>query len=230
MTGCVLIIDGPIGAGKSTLAASIEAYCAARGRRVVVFRERIEASFLRLMIDSTAHRFAFQAAVLVQKIAVLEHAITHATRTGALVVVDRGLMGDYGFAQMHRDAGHISEREWQVYTSLLHAAPAGTCKPSLMHDPTQATQGEPACAIKSALLVLEPAAALERMRQRNNAAEVGGYDLAYFTRLHAIYGDLFFDDDALVRFDVSSHTTLVNGRLPDAVVERFFAALGLSAE
>lgn len=228
MTGSLLIIDGPIGVGKSTLGASIVAYCEARGRRALLFREQIEPEFLELMLSSKQHLFAFQAAVLVQKVATLKHAVSIAALTGALVIVDRGPVGDYGFAMMHRDAGHISEREWTVYTSLLRQAPASAvCSRVVREACGLADNSASPCPIKTVLLTADPDAALERMRARNNKAEITTYDLAYFARLHAIYSTLFADSGA-VHVDCSrQHTVDANGLLDDSVVQQFFATIGL---
>ena len=227
MSGDVVVVDALVGAGKSTLTKSIKSWCEKRGRRVAVFREVIAPEFLNLMLSDPKYLFAFQAGTILQKAALIEHAVRFATITGALVIVDRGMIGDFGFALMHYEAGRIDEREWQAYTSIVRTANAPGIESVAMRKACQLSSVvKPRCNFKTVWLSVDPSTAMDRMRARNNPIEVSSYDLAFFARLHSIYSQLFACGEAQV-VDFSPHATVVDSTLPDEFVEQFLRQIGI---
>lgn len=127
--GALLVIEGHIGSGKSTLGAMLVQYAHEAGLRAVFMPECFPADLLTSFIEwNEAHAavttarnpfaFPFQMAMLDERQKTYLRALEYADK-GYLVVIDRSLPGDYVFALANRDA--FTDEEWTQYEIKMHA-------------------------------------------------------------------------------------------------------------
>lgn len=160
MAGKVIVIEGIIAAGKTTLIRDLERRLKERGERVIVKEEKVNTLLLSLYItDMERYAFSFQVIMLNQRLSILRQAQSLKER-GYTVLVDRGLVGDLAFAKMEK--GYFTKEERRCYFSMLKA------------------RERPDRVI---YLSVEPEVAMERLRARGNESEVAGYTLEYLRDL-----------------------------------------------
>ncbi len=211
--GKIYILEGSVGAGKSSLAKASMQYAEqlfGKGTRVAVMRESVNERFLRHCIaDPKLYALPFQICMARDRIETMQTAQRYA-REGYVVLVDRGLPGDITFAHMHAAAGNIDTDQLQLYYShLLHGMPRLVPSSLVGGDAGRARLGAECnsfgpvdiCCDKSderpddkyiadAVIVylhVTPEQARTRVQRRGNAAEIAGYDDAYFRSLHDEY-------------------------------------------
>lgn len=211
--GRVFILEGSVGAGKSSLALATKKYSEeifGKGARVAVIREGVNDLFLgRCIADPARYALPFQICMARDRIEAMRVARMYA-HEGYIVLVDRGLPGDITFARMHHAFGNISDDDLRLYFShLLHGMPhfvplpffgdrvgwEGLCRDNKAYWPvnvecdTGLTYRRPSSETLDVIVYLHvtPAQARARVERRGNAAEVAGYDEKYFTALHDHY-------------------------------------------
>jgi len=222
--GCVMVVEGSISAGKSTLCQSILAHAEqlfGAGVHVDVLLESVDQTFLEAYIaDKRRWAFDFQVYMARNRVETMRRAEQLAAR-GHIVIVDRGLPGDLTFARMHRTQGNFSDVEWSIYASVMRDAypqflpvslfdgagtdsGASTHATSAMMHMTNYSSSARAAAHKADVCILylktTPECALRRLKQRADEAEVAGYSLDYFRQLCAAY------DHTIDAFRRSGHT------------------------
>lgn len=191
--GKIVIVEGLIGAGKSKLCESIEAYTAVCGRKIcLVIQEKICPQLLDLYLgDMKRNAFSFQVIVARDRCESMRTAV-RAARAGLLVLLDRGLPGDMAFASMQHKLGIMSEQEYDVYCHLVaDSHPQFVPKQfGLISNGDVVDRQAEGIDVHILYLQCTPQAAFARMRLRNNASEVGSYKLAYFEDLCAAYDEV----------------------------------------
>jgi deoxyadenosine/deoxycytidine kinase len=166
--GNVIVLEGPIGVGKSTLGKSLSMYLSRLGLPVKFFPEFVNNSLLELYLsDMKKYAYAFQVIIARERLQIYRDA-SNFSNTGGISIIDRSLIGDYTFALMQREKGYINDDEWAVYLNLIR------------HDP----DCEPYVTL---FLECDPKQAFSRMRKRNNSSEVKGYSIEYFEDLNNAY-------------------------------------------
>ena len=192
--GKIVIVEGLVGSGKSTLCQSVRKHIdvlTSDYDRCVVLRERICSALLDMYIgDMQRYAFPFQVIMVRDRCEDMRTAMREA-EAGALVLLDRGLPGDMAFALLQHEQGIMSDKEFSVYLELLHASHPHFV-PTLIdpqHAPSPAQDAKPGDGISIEILYLrcQPQIAFERMRKRNIKSEVDGYTEAYFENLNAAY-------------------------------------------
>lgn len=212
MSGRIFILEGSVGAGKSSLAEATLAYAKTLfddDTQIAIVRESVNEMFLqRCIADPKRFALPFQICMARDRIEAMRTARGYA-RKGYVVLVDRGLPGDITFARMHHASGNISDEDLRLYFShLLHGMPyfvphsfiggadgwdelcreAKTYRPvNIKCDPPQKYNVEFDTPEVIVYLHVTPAQARARVERRGNAAEVAGYDEKYFTSLHDQY-------------------------------------------
>ncbi len=169
--GQIIVLEGLIGVGKTTLGHSLETYFKKIGLKARFFPEFKNEQLLGQYInDMDKYSYTFQIAMLMARIETYQQAHEFSEQ-GGISIIDRSLPGDYTFASMQKSKGRFTKDEWQVYNSLI---PRGL--------------PEPNCIV---MLECSPENAFKRMQKRGELAEVSGYTLEYFQELDTHYQETF---------------------------------------
>lgn len=169
LRGAILIIEGTIAAGKSTLSQKLYNFIKKVGIPVKFFEEEVDPIMLDLFLsDMQKYAFAFQMHMLVQRQKAYLQAIQFSREKNAICIMDRSLYGDYAFAMMHADKGNISEKEFKAYESVMASTP--------LPEPSN-------------ILYLEvtPETAMQRIQARNRGKEAETYTIDYLHDLDVNY-------------------------------------------
>ena len=173
----VILIEGSIGCGKSSLVDALAAYLTTvlGMRNVKTAPEDVRAPFLAYFIANAATRaFAFQMTMKVKRKQQQLLAHMQCAYEGATLISDRSEAGDAAFALMHHLDGNISAEEMVVYDD----------EGSDVHYET------PLVAI---YLVASEATLKNRIAQRNRPGETAFYthaDPTYLARLECAYEEV----------------------------------------
>jgi deoxyadenosine/deoxycytidine kinase len=174
MYGPIVWVEGPIAAGKTTLSKQI-----AEALNLRPLFEPVESNpYLELFYkDPKSCAFAMQIHLLHCRYAMQQIAAFEATMNGGYsgAVLDRGMPGDRVFARLHREAGNITELEWQTYERAYNTMVCTLIPPSVI-----------------VYLDVEPEVALERVKNRKRGAE-SGMSLDYLRDLRKGYMDLLVE-------------------------------------
>lgn len=194
LRGNIIILEGLIGVGKSTLGACLYQFLLNCGIESKWFNEPINDKLLKLYIsDMNKYAFSFQTIVARERLNIYKEAVKW-SKKGFVVFIDRSLIGDMSFAIMQRNKGYISTKEFEVYLNLIS-------------DQVQ----EPHCTL---FLDCSPKVAWERMKERGQKEEVSGYSLAYFEDLNRAYSEAF-NRSEIKRLSINweEKQPIVNGQL-----------------
>ena len=201
LVGCLMAVEGIIGAGKTTCGESLNCYLIKKGLRAKFFREQVNTDYLELYIgDMKNNAFGFQMNTLTRRAEIYTEALNFA-KSGGNAILDRTLTGDVAFALMQKNKKTFSDVQWQVYSKTVNKIDV-----------------EP----PSIIVYLETTAteAFDRMKERGNASETKGYTLKYFKDLKKVY-DLVMTEvstnNQVLRLDWSEKTVLVDKKLDDDV-------------
>ena len=117
--GRILVLEGLIGVGKSTLGRSLFRYFKKKGIDVHWMPEPINEKLLKLYLSNMQkYAFPFQVIVARERIQIYREAARLAEQ-GKFVIIDRGLPGDLAFAYMQKTKGFFTEEEFGVYLGLI---------------------------------------------------------------------------------------------------------------
>ena len=220
LKGRCLIIEGNVGAGKSTLTAYVAAYC----RDVLhlsgscALAEDMRPELLRYFVgDQQRRAFATQLAMMFKRKGTEQRAADHlAQHRDACVVMDRSMAGDHAFARMHWRAGRISDEERDVYDVEANA----------LHFLTPLLAVWLRNDVETTLKA--------RIRERNRPAETQFYlvdEPDYLAKLECAYAETMTPAELgcpVVSVDWNAHVE--GGALTDAHVEDFLARVCLTLE
>lgn len=167
--GSIIIFEGIIGAGKTTISSSLTDLLKRVNIPVQFFDEKVDPHMLRLFLsDMKRYAFTFQMYMLVERQKIYMKAVDFARIQGGVSIVDRSLHGDLAFASLHHEYGNITDEEWKAYTSVL----TGTTLP------------QPSNII---FLEVTPEVALNRIKSRNREGEASTYTTGYLYDLDINY-------------------------------------------
>lgn len=168
LPGSIITLEGLIGAGKSTLGIALESYLKSIGLEAKFFPEYVCKPLLNQYIaNMPKYAYPFQI-IMLQKRFEIYHRAHEYSLTGGIAIVDRSLIGDYTFAKMQHDSGHISDSEMEVYLEIM--------------------RGEKTIEPTSIIyLDCKPDIAFNRMINRGIISEQNGYQLKYFIELNTAY-------------------------------------------
>ena len=177
MNNPVVWVEGIIGSGKSTLT-----YTLAKALDLRALMEPVDSNpyLEKFYEDPKRHAFPMQIDLLHRRYAMQKLAAFEATTEGGHrgAILDRGLPGDRVFAKLHRNAGNMSQLEWETYERAYMIMSCSLIPPSLL-----------------IYLDVEPEIALRRIQTRARDAE-SGMDLEYLRSLRAGYLDLLVEIEA----------------------------------
>jgi deoxyadenosine/deoxycytidine kinase len=171
LRGCIFVLEGLIGVGKSTLGKSLETTLNDVGVSATFLAEFVSSDLLEQYIsDMGKYAYTFQMIMLCKRLEIYREAQRRA-KQGEVVFVDRSLVGDYVFALLHSRCGNLSEEEFQIYQAMLHSE-----KPI-----------EPTTTL---FLQADVPTCISRAAKRGRKSE-DAYDTKYFEALSSTYDEVF---------------------------------------
>lgn len=198
LRGNLIILEGIISAGKTTLGKSLLKFLTKNGIKCIFFVEQVNKELLDLYIKNMGkYAFSFQVIVARERVNILKNAI-ELCKDGNICIIDRGLLGDISFARMQYDKNNLNDEEWNVYNKLVKYEKFS----------------EPDCTL---FLDCNIDTAFERLLDRNNKNEVEGYTKEYFEDLNNSYNKTLeeFNLKNLVKIDWNDRKNIVDGYLTE---------------
>lgn len=177
--GCIIVLEGGIAFGKSTLAEAMKALLERQGYSVEILVEPLNMDFLELYKrDKDKYAFPFQCVMARERCQVYQQAL-RLTQQGKIVIMDRSLLGDVAFATMFNNQKMYTADEWHVYNSLIGLVDAKGASKSIDKD------FMPEATV--VYLDVTPENAFQRMLERGIETEVSSYTPEYFENLDRAY-------------------------------------------
>ncbi len=168
LRGTILVIEGSIGTGKSTLGRSLEKYLLEAGLNAKYYPEYINALFLEQYLKNMkAYAYPFQMFTVLKRLEIYREGYK-LTLTGGIAIIDRSLLGDRTFAKMLHRLKFITDEEWIVYNEVL----------------SNEAYPEPDYIL---YLDCTPKTSYLRMINRGIKSETSGYTIEYFEKLDKEY-------------------------------------------
>lgn len=206
--GIVLILEGLIGTGKTTLGKSLEAYFIKAGIKCKFFTEYKNDDLLNMYLrDKEKYAFHFQSIMIIKRIEIYKEAMDF-SKQGGLAIVDRGIMGDMAFAKMQFDNSYFTDEEYKVYKSLIKKE-----KLQVAHI--------------TVFLKTEPEVAFERMKNRGNEEEKKSYSLNYFQELEKAHLEVFKNniEISVTEFDWNEEKQISYSHLNENTIRNFLNSI-----
>lgn len=190
--GSLIIVEGLIGVGKTTLGSILHDLLSEGDRKVRFFPEYVNGPLLNQYIgDMKKYAYGFQLVMMSRRLETYKDALSFCARTGGVAIVDRSILGDTAFARMQHECGNISSSEWTIYNEILR----------LEEDHLPPSQ-----AVRYLFLQCPPEEALRRIHIRGFKEEVSGYTLGYLQDLERAYSASLHRAPNLLTLDWSSPT------------------------
>ena len=115
MSGSITVVEGNVGAGKTTFIKALSAYLG----DVVVYYEPIFPEYLNLYLGNIPrYAFVFQSMMIQARINIFGNAMRDVNE-GKYVIIDRSIYGDMAFAQMQIKEGYFTAEEETTYNTLV---------------------------------------------------------------------------------------------------------------
>ena len=177
----IIIIEGLIGSGKTSLGKYLEKLYTTFGKDVKLFVENVDQQLLELYLSNQEkYAFTFQSVVAVQKLDIMKQAV-ELSKKGTTVIIDRGICGDMAFVEMLKERHCFNDEELLIYFNMLKKYAENNKISIFGHED-----------IKYKVIFLEclPEVAFQRMLKRGNENEKKKYDITYFEHLNTSYHKL----------------------------------------
>ncbi len=174
--GSIIVLEGVIGVGKSTLGIALEKYFTQLGLSAKFYPEHVYHPLLEQYIsDMKKYYYPFQLHMLENRMRIYKEAYQFSL-TGGIAIVDRSIIGDLTFAQMQLKAGFIDQTEFEMIKRVMR---------------------DTKCPEPTVVLYLHctPEVAFERMLKRGIESEKNGYTMEYFTKLNYNYENVIHECD-----------------------------------
>ena len=177
-SGKVIIVEGIPGCGKTTFCKS---YASSSEGNVVVMEEWVDEKILADYLTDMPKKATFFQYEAQRQSASRLHKALELAKSGKIVLIDRGIIGNRCFAEVQFTAGYISESSMDIYRKTFTYE-------SLFHD--RERKGVP---METWYLQCDVETALERIKQRNRNGE-SGYSSEYLMKLKVKHDDLLLED------------------------------------
>ena len=162
--GKIIVVEASVSAGKSSLCRSLYNYLTAHGFHVKLFEEKVNKKFLDLYLSDMKHyAWCFQSIILSERIRIHEEALEWCQK-GYVCLIDRGCLGDMSFAYMQHQKGFFTDREYEVYKSMIDEK--HIVEPHYM-----------------VYLKCSPETTMRRLHMRGNQSEIDCYSIEYLQNL-----------------------------------------------
>lgn len=173
LKGQIIVVDGIIGAGKSTFCKILKKTLRNAGIPCIYHPEYQNPKYLSLFLSNQPkYAFAFQTLMLERRGEIYKSALKEKA-AGYTVIIDRSLHGDMAFELMHYKVGNINKEEHEAYLSELSKIGVGAGVPDVMIYLDTSVQ-----------------TAQKRVVVRDRLSEKSVYDISYHSRLTMVYVDL----------------------------------------
>lgn len=164
LRGSIIIIEGPIGVGKTTLGNSIVRVLNKINIPSQFYPETIHHQWLELFLtDMRKYALGYELFCTTNRLWIYDNVLTQ-RNYGTVCVVDRSLDGDDVFAKVLLSRGILSDKEYKVCNSWSHNN-TGVEPPDYL-----------------IYLKAEPKICMKRTARRNRNGE-DNYDMEYFSQL-----------------------------------------------
>ncbi len=174
LKGGIYIIEGIIGAGKTTLGNSLEQYINNVGLKCKFYKEYFNDELLNQFIgDMKRYAYFFQMMMVIKRIEIYKDA-QEFSQSGGISFIDRSLIGDMTFATIHHKNGNISDDEWKIYNDFI--------KKEKLFTPS-------ACIY----LNCNTEVSMNRAKNRGIISEITGYNIDYISNLKNTYDNVISD-------------------------------------
>ena len=202
LIGSVILLEGLVGVGKTTVGYSLEDYLNKIGLKAKFYCEYVNSELLNQYISNMSkYAYCFQLVMLTKRFEIYSEALRF-TEQGGIAIVDRSLIGDYTFAMMQYQNGNFTHDEWLVYQNMFR----------------QQQQLAPTCCL---FLNCDPEISLNRIKNRGFISEIKGYTLKYINDLLQCYHKNLteLNEVPVIMVDWNDHKTVINNRLLDSDVK-----------
>lgn len=171
LRGCIFVLEGLIGVGKTTLGESLSQSLRDIGISSTFLSEFVHEDLLQqYTADMPKYAYTFQLVMLCKRLHVYAEAERRA-KQGEVVFVDRSLVGDSVFALLQFRSGNLSKEEFDVYCSMLFGEESV----------------EPTATL---FLEADVATCIYRAAKRGRKSE-DAYSRQYFEDLYKTYNEIF---------------------------------------
>ena len=173
--GTIIILEGSIASGKSTLGKSLNVFLQSQGYKSEYLAEFFDKDLLDYYIENKrTQAYSFQIIMIRERIRLFEEANRLIESGLDYVIIDRGLIGDICFAKMLYDDGSLSEREYGIYLGL-------------------ATRIRVSEDVKKVIIYLkcDIDVIMERIKTRGIESEIKGYKSSYIYNLIDTHEKIF---------------------------------------
>lgn len=194
----IYVIEGIIGAGKTTFGKSAENYLNNIGLECKFFPEYVNIDLLNQFIgDMKKYAYPFQMLMLFKRVETYKEAERYA-KTGGISLIDRSIAGDMSFAKMHVQNGNITQEEWNTYINVI--------KKEVLPTPS-------ACIY----LQCNPENSINRIKHRGYSSEINGYSINYLDELSKTYSETIEDCKNVRNIVINWNISLIisDGELPN---------------
>lgn len=204
MSDQIIIVDGLIGAGKSTFVKSLFSYYKNKGYNVIQLEEPVDELMLEAYIKHMdKYAYKFQSYMLMERIAIYENAQNFISKSKCnIAIIDRGLYGDYAFALLQREACRMDDIQWKIYNDIVSIYIKKLSNNKII------------------FLNCDENVAMERIIKRNRPGEINGYSIDYLKNLNAAYKVSFEIHKAHpIIVDWNNNLVVKNGVISEKSVE-----------
>lgn len=192
LKGSIIIVEGIIGAGKSTFCKRLATYLEQNELKVKYFPEYVNHKLLSLYLkDRKKYAVMFQYLVLMRRQDIYRQAYELSRNQNYVCIVDRSIYGDLAFAKLNLN--FFSKEEWDVYESIRHGETETGTEVYIEPD-------------HKIYLDVTIDTAIKRITMRDRISEKDSYDFSYLHDLLREYKNVFKDVDITV-IDNNSHLT-----------------------
>lgn len=170
LRGSILVIEGNIASGKSTLTENLVDFLTEQGLDAMLYKEPILQSYLDMFIgNQPKYAFGFQMAMLLENQCMYSDAVEH-VKAGGVAIMDRSFLGNQVFAQVHLERGNMSHDEFEVYEDVYKRMDGFFPNPDFI-----------------VYLEVDPKTNVYRCKLRDRSCESDNYDIKYFEDLNRNY-------------------------------------------
>jgi len=189
------MVEGVIGAGKTTFCNVLGELLKSKGYDLQVFREPIEEDdpTLKLFLsDCDKYAFFFQIHMMKKRIELYEKALKLKSQ-GKIVIIDRSFRGDRVFEELFYRKGAITSNEHEYYLTCIKNIANNIDKPDI-------------------ILYLDVSVddAMSRISARNRMNETSAYNAEYINTLKCLYDEIMNHGDNVIVIDNTTSTAFAN--------------------
>lgn len=195
----IIAIEGVPGAGKTTAVGVLASRLAKDGKKVKVFYEQFDKDMLDLFLTNPQkYGMAFQMSILISRKNIHLKALKY-HEEGYFVIIDRSVIGDLAFCNLHVRKKNIDEDTRLDYINIVNKIP----KLDLLN---------------VFYLAVSPECAINRIRKRGRPGEEDVYDVEYLSTLDECHRQVFTERNVHI-VDWNLDTDVIDD-LVDTIIDR----------